>query len=246
MSQSPLIELFSISRIALTFAPGIAFVVFLHTALLALRPDITDKENRVKDLHLSEFLPNYDFIICGGGSAGSVLANRLSENRNWNILLLEAGGDETIMSDIPIMFPLLQLSPLDWAFKTEPSNAYCQGMKNYQCNWPRGKVLGGGSVLNAMLYVRGNRKDYDQWAMLGNPGWSFEEVLPYFKKSEDIRVPELLGDPYHGRGGYLSVEYFTYYSKVSEYVLLAAKQMGYRVGDINGPVQTGKSQTEYL
>lgn len=77
-----------------------------------------------------------------------------------------------------------------------------------RCNWPRGKVLGGCSVLNAMLYIRGNKKDYDRWEELGLPGWGYDDVLPYFKKSEDMRIEELKDDPYHGTGGYLTVEHF--------------------------------------
>lgn len=77
-----------------------------------------------------------------------------------------------------------------------------------KCNWPRGKVLGGSSVLNAMLYIRGNKRDYDRWESLGNEGWGYEDVLPYFKKSEDMKIEELKNDQYHGTGGYLSVENF--------------------------------------
>lgn len=111
----------------------------------------------------------YDFIIVGAGSAGAVVANRLSEKRNWTILLLEAGGDETEISDIPSLAGYLQLTDLDWQYKTSPptDSPYCLAMIGDRCNWPRGKVLGGSSVLNAMIYVRGNRLDYDQWAALG-------------------------------------------------------------------------------
>lgn len=87
---------------------------------------------------------------------------RLSENPYWDVLLLEAGPDEISLTDLPLMFPTLQLTPFDWQYKTEPSDSYCLGMKEKKCNWPRGKVLGGSSVLNAMLYVRGNRRDYDK------------------------------------------------------------------------------------
>jgi len=105
----------------------------------------------------------------GAGSAGAVVANRLSEKRNWSVLLLEAGGDETEISDIPSLAGYLQLTDLDWQYKTSPptDSQYCLAMIGDRCNWPRGKVLGGSSVLNAMIYVRGNRLDYDQWAALG-------------------------------------------------------------------------------
>lgn len=169
------------------------------------RPDVADTENRVRDIPLAEMHDIYDFIVIGGGSAGTVLANRLSENPDWNVLLIEAGPDEFTVSDMPLMFPALQLSPLDWSFKTQPGENYCLSMKHGKCNWPRAKVLGGCSVLNAMLYIRGNRRDYDRWEELGNDGWGYDSVLPYFKKSEDIQIDELKGDFYHGSGGYLTV-----------------------------------------
>ncbi|QQP36575.1 Uncharacterized protein FKW44_021722 [Caligus rogercresseyi] len=135
---------------------------------------------------------HYDFVIVGGGSAGSVLANRLSEIGNWRILLLEAGGDETEISDVPALAAFLQLGRMDWQYKTQPQpGRACEGHVNGQCNWPRGRVIGGSSVLNYMVYVRGNRRDYDQWARDGNPGWEYDNVLHYFKKSEDNRNPYL-------------------------------------------------------
>lgn len=109
----------------------------------------------------------YDFVVVGGGSAGAVVASRLSEITQWKVLLLEAGPDENEISDVPSLAAYLQLSDLDWQYKTQPTGRACLGMKNGQCNWPRGKVLGGSSVLNYMLYVRGNRNDYDHWERLG-------------------------------------------------------------------------------
>ena len=96
---------------------------------------------------------------------------------------------------------------MDWKYKTEPQpGVACLGHTNQRCNWPRGKVLGGSSVLNYMLYVRGNRKDYDDWEAAGNPGWGYEEALHYFKKSEDNRNPYLAATKYHSTGGYLTVQ----------------------------------------
>lgn len=101
----------------------------------------------------------YDFIVVGGGSAGAVVASRLSEVANWTVLLLEAGSDENEISDVPALAGYTQLSEFDWKYKTSPptTSAYCLAMVGDRCNWPRGKVLGGSSVLNAMIYVRGNR-----------------------------------------------------------------------------------------
>lgn len=101
----------------------------------------------------------YDFIVVGGGSAGAVVASRLSEISNWTVLLLEAGGVENEISDVPALAGYTQLSDFDWKYQTAPpsTSAYCLAMNGDRCNWPRGKVLGGSSVLNAMIYVRGNR-----------------------------------------------------------------------------------------
>ncbi|XP_048505683.1 glucose dehydrogenase [FAD, quinone]-like isoform X2 [Athalia rosae] len=230
---------YSAARIALSYGPEFSFLVFLRFLIVLLRQDIIDRENRVEVVSTKDMFNTYDFIIIGGGSAGSVVANRLSENANWTVLLLEAGGDETVLSDVPLVFPTLQLTAMDWQFKTEPSSMYCQGMNNNQCNWPRGKVLGGSSVLNAMLYVRGNRRDYDNWRDMGNPGWGYDSVLPYFKKSENTSIPELLDSPYHGTDGYLSVEKFRYNIPIAQFFLDAGHDLGYDVVDVNGATQSG-------
>lgn len=127
----------------------------------------------------------------GAGSAGSVLANRLSENPSVRVLLLEAGGSENIISDIPVAYQMLQQTPMDWQYKTVPQEASCFGLKSKRSLWPRGKVMGGSSTLNALLYVRGVKSDYDQWVRQGALGWSWEEVFPYFLKSEDNRDPSV-------------------------------------------------------
>ncbi|OAD62862.1 Glucose dehydrogenase [acceptor] [Eufriesea mexicana] len=229
----------SAMRIAMSYGPELSFLVLLRMLIGMYRSDIIDHDHRVKPINLLDLQSSYDFVIIGGGSAGSVLANRLSENKNWSVLLLEAGVDEPDMADVPIMFSILQLTSVDWQFKTEPSNNYCKAMNAHVCNWPRGKVLGGSSVLNAMLYIRGNRKDYDEWARMGNPGWDYETVLPYFKKSEDIRIKEYQDSPYHQTGGHLTIEHFRYHSSVTDYLIKAGTEMGYDIVDVNGPTQTG-------
>nr|CAH7751445.1 unnamed protein product [Callosobruchus chinensis] len=232
-------NILSVTRAMLTLGPALGFLVYMHSSIMSMRQDILDRDNRVKDVPLFELRQSYDFIVVGGGSAGAVVANRLSENPYWNVLLLEAGPDEVSLTDLPLMFPTLQLTFLDWQYKTEPGENYCLGLRNKRCNWPRGKVLGGSSVLNAMLYIRGNKKDYDRWRDLGNPGWGYEDVLPYFKKSEDMRIPELRDDYYHGKNGYLTVEHFRYHSPMAQWYLDAAREMGYDVLDVNGAQQTG-------
>lgn len=171
--------------------------------------------------------------------AGAVVANRLSEIKHWRILLLEAGPDENEISDVPSLAAYLQLSKLDWGYKTEPSNKSCLGMKNNRCNWPRGKVLGGSSVLNYMLYVRGNRYDYDLWESLGNPGWGWKNALYYFKKSEDNRNPYLARTKHHSKGGYLTVQESPWHSPLVAAFVEAGTELGYENRDINGEKQQG-------
>ncbi len=141
----------------------------------------------------------YDYIIVGAGSAGCVLANRLSADASATVLLLEAGGSDTQREiHVPAAFSKLFKTPLDWAYETEAQST----LGNRKLYWPRGKVLGGSSSMNAMIYIRGNTRDYDQWAQLGNEGWSFADVLPYFKRAEN---QEHGASDLHGVGGLLDV-----------------------------------------
>lgn len=117
--------LISVNRITGRFASSAAVLLFLQTMMLVNRPDIRDETHRIKDTGPFEMHDSYDFIIVGGGSAGSVLASRLSERSSWNVLLLEAGGDEGLLSDIPLLFPLSQMSETDWMFESEPGD-YCK------------------------------------------------------------------------------------------------------------------------
>uniref|UniRef100_A0A1B6C821 Glucose-methanol-choline oxidoreductase N-terminal domain-containing protein n=3 Tax=Clastoptera arizonana TaxID=38151 RepID=A0A1B6C821_9HEMI len=237
--SSLIYQIISRNRIASSYGPGIGFFMLVRLFVQMYRPDIVDTEHRITDISISMIQKEYDFIIIGGGSAGAVLANRLSEISNVSVLLLEAGGEEVILSDLPLAYAALQLSSMDWQYKTEPSDTFCLGMNNKRCNWPRGKVIGGTSVLNAMLYVRGNAMDYDLWEAQGNTGWSYKEVLPYFKKSEKLNISHLMNSEFHGHDGYLNVEEFNYYSLITDSFLEAGRELGYEVTDVNGENQTG-------
>lgn len=212
-------------RYLLTVGPGTVVLLMLLEGIKQYRLDIVDTENRVRPIHINDLKERYDFIIIGGGTAGSVLAARLSEIANWNILLLEAGGDEPLLVDVPQLFPIFQRSPWDWQYQTEKSQRYCLAMQNQQCRWPRAKMLGGCSSINAMMYIRGNRKDYDHWAELGNVGWNYDNILYYFRKMEDIRVTGFENDPYHGHGGPITVENYRFPSPLLDIFLLAANQL---------------------
>lgn len=176
----------------------------------------------------------YDYIVVGAGSAGCVLAARLSENPSTRVLLLEAGGrDSRREVRIPAAFSKMFQTPQDWSYYTE-AEPHLDQRKLY---WPRGKMLGGSSSINAMIYIRGNRRDYDHWRDLGNPGWGFDDVLPYFKKSENQQRG---ASEYHGTGGPLSVCDHRCVNPLTETFVAAAGQIGFaRNDDFNGPAQEG-------
>jgi choline dehydrogenase len=162
----------------------------------------------------------YDYIIVGAGSAGCVLAARLTEHPEARILLLEAGGSDAAREvQIPAAFSKLFKSPVDWNYSTDPE----PHLHNRQLYWPRGKLLGGSSSINAMIYIRGNPLDYEHWKSLGNDGWGFSDVLPYFLKSEN---QERGASKYHGRGGPMCVSDLRYVNPVTRAFLAAANELG--------------------
>jgi len=176
----------------------------------------------------------YDYVIVGAGSAGCVLTHRLATETDAEILVLEAGEpDEKREISIPAAYPDLFKSEVDWEYYTEPQAE----LGDRELYWPRGKTLGGSSSINAMIYIRGHPSDYDRWAKLGNEGWGYEELLPYFKRAEHN---ERGADEYHGAAGQLNVADLQAPNELSEAFVDAAANAGYRRNDdFNGETQEG-------
>nr|XP_022334600.1 uncharacterized protein LOC111131397 [Crassostrea virginica]XP_022334601.1 uncharacterized protein LOC111131397 [Crassostrea virginica]XP_022334602.1 uncharacterized protein LOC111131397 [Crassostrea virginica]XP_022334603.1 uncharacterized protein LOC111131397 [Crassostrea virginica]XP_022334604.1 uncharacterized protein LOC111131397 [Crassostrea virginica]XP_022334605.1 uncharacterized protein LOC111131397 [Crassostrea virginica] len=220
---------------------GAIIVLILALLLVFYKTIFNSKDHKTIFLNAS-----YDYIIIGAGSAGCILANRLSEDQTISVLLLEAGGseDDNANISVPIASPTLPFSEQDWKFKTVPQKKACLALQNKESPWPRGRVLGGSSSLNYNQYVRGSRHDYDAWSNEGCKGWSYKEVLPYFIKSENMQIPKFQKSDYHGRGGYLSISDGTATTLNRDVYAPAMQELGYDIVDINGKTQIGYSSSQ--
>lgn len=244
---------------ALQSSPASIFTMLIQT-LIASRCQLsnTNKYPTSNEEKILNSKMEFDFVIVGGGSAGSVLARRLTEVEDWNVLLIERGVDPLPETIPPGLYNNNLGGPQDYYYTLEPQESSCLSNKDKRCVWSRGKALGGSSVINGMIHIFGNRRDFDGWASQGNPGWNFEEVLPYFRKSISCS-PEYIaenGDKYCGTDGPLRVRYYNYtVTDFEDVVLEAAREAGHPIlktvngdrylgfGRVLGTLDEGRRQT---
>lgn len=145
---------------------------------------------------------------------------------NWKVLVIEAGNDEPLGTQIPSMAMSYLKSEIDWKYYTEPEEKACLNQPGRRCFWPRGKVLGGTSVINGMMYMRCSHEDFNGWESMGNPGWAWDQVWPYFKKSEDNQQIEIVGTEFHSTGGPLPVSWWPYSPPIATSILQGGRELG--------------------
>ncbi|XP_031636373.1 glucose dehydrogenase [FAD, quinone]-like isoform X1 [Contarinia nasturtii] len=183
----------------------------------------------------------FDFIVVGAGSAGSVVASRLSENPNWKVLLLEAGGDPPIESEIPFMISSLQNTSVDWGYSLQKTQKVGNLLAS-NVSWPSGKFIGGSAGMDVRFYVRGNPRDFNEWEYAGNPNWNWQNMLQYFKKAENQQteaVPQSndggAADESLGKMGPLPIESFVNEQPFKQTLFDAAQELGHKqIADLNG------------
>ncbi|XP_074602543.1 L-sorbose 1-dehydrogenase-like [Brevipalpus obovatus] len=181
----------------------------------------------------------YDYIVVGGGSAGAVVAARLAEDRKLTVLLIEAGGEETGFSATPALWVLNSKSERDFAFLTEPQTNAALGLNGNRMPIAQGKVLGGGSSINWMMYTRGDPQDYDRWEKLGANGWSYKDIFPYFIKSEALVDDPYADRGYHGTKGPMTVTRTKPNFPFEDQLLQGNAELGQHFGDYNGAYRGG-------
>lgn len=179
---------------------------------------------------MPKLLCEYDFVVIGAGPGGSVIANRLTERPDWTVLLLEAGRYESAYAEsfIPAAAQYLNDPEFNWPYHVQPSDTACFSYADNRCPWQKGKGVGGSSIINGMVYTRGRPEDYDRIASLGNPGWSYRDVFPYFMKLENNSIPEYRDSPYHSHDGNLHVERARYHSPLADRFIEAGGELGLR------------------
>ncbi|CAD7086669.1 unnamed protein product [Hermetia illucens] len=223
-------EYFSSECLARSAGPGNQLISTLIASLVTMHCNMSHPSMWPKDYGptaLEIGLEPYDFIVIGGGTSGSVVASRLSENPEFKVLLLEAGGDPPIESEIPGLTYKVFHTEGDWQYKTTSNQLSCMAMQDESCVWNRGKTLGGTSSMDSMLYSRGVSRDYDYWEHRGNSMWSWRDILPYFRKLENFRGPNQFNTL--GTKGPVNIEAFWSPKDDQNMILEAANELGYKL-----------------
>ncbi|XP_050443793.1 glucose dehydrogenase [FAD, quinone]-like [Adelges cooleyi] len=219
----------------------LAFFMSLVDLIVRSQCSLADPCRRAGDRKLPTgpyYAEELDFVVVGGGVAGSVVAARLSEVPEWTVGLLEAGPEEPTATSVPAFATAALGTELDWRYLTEPQRFACLNAGGV-CAWPRGKMLGGTGAMTGMMYSRGHRLMYDGWRDAGITGWGYDDVLPYFKKTESNRNRDIVEPQYHGFDGPVAVQTFPHRPDMAESIVKAGEELGYRSGDLNGHNQTG-------